>query len=312
MLIPSPLEKLDYPLFTEKEITVFVKRDDLIHPDISGNKWRKLKYNLQDAKAHNKNTILTFGGAYSNHIAATAAVGKIFGLKTIGVIRGEETLPLNPTLFQAEKEGMSFLYVSRVDYRKKHTTEFINNLKEELGGFYLIPEGGGNRLGVKGCKDIVNEINIDFDYILTDCGTGATLAGICDAIKENQTAIGIPVLKGGEFIKEEVKLLLADNYSHIESQCILKTDYHFGGYAKYKPELLQFMREFYIETNIKTDPIYTGKLFYGFVDLVRKDYFKKGSTIVVVHTGGLQGIEGFEERHKLSIFDRNQDSIKNE
>ena len=304
MLIPSPLEAINYPLFTEKQINVYVKRDDLIHAEISGNKWRKLKYNLIAAKAQNKNTILTFGGAYSNHISATAAVGKKFDFKTIGVIRGEETLPLNPTLLQAEKDGMRFLYVSRTDYRKKHTPEFIDKLKEELGDFYIIPEGGGNKLGVKGCNDIVNEIDIDFNYILTDCGTGATLAGICEVLKVNQKAIGIPVLKGGEFIKDEVKTMwLGDAYTRIESQYSLETGYHFGGYAKYKPELIEFMRGFYTQTNIKTDPIYTGKLFYALVDLAKKDYFKRGSTIVVVHTGGLQGIKGFEKRHGFSIFD---------
>jgi 1-aminocyclopropane-1-carboxylate deaminase/D-cysteine desulfhydrase-like pyridoxal-dependent ACC family enzyme len=303
MLIPSPIESINYPLFTEKQINVYVKRDDLIHAEISGNKWRKLKYNLIEAKAQNKNTILTFGGAYSNHISATGSVGKIFGFETIGVIRGEETLPLNPTLLQAKKDGMSFLYVSRTDYRKKHTPEFINKLKEELGDFYIIPEGGGNKLGVKGCNDIVNEIDIDFNYILTDCGTGATLAGICDVLKGNQKAIGIPVLKGGDFIKDEVKLLLGDTYTRIESRYSLETDYHFGGYAKYNQGLILFMRDFFKETNIKTDPIYTGKLFYALVDLAKKDYFKRGSTIVVVHTGGLQGIKGFEKRHGLSIFD---------
>jgi 1-aminocyclopropane-1-carboxylate deaminase len=303
MLIPSPIESINYPLFTEKQINVYVKRDDLIHAEISGNKWRKLKYNLIEAKAQNKNTILTFGGAYSNHISATGSVGKIFGFETIGVIRGEETLPLNPTLRQAKKDGMRFLYVSRTDYRKKHTPEFINKLKEELGDFYIIPEGGGNKLGVKGCNDIVNEIDIDFNYILTDCGTGATLAGICDVLKGNQKAIGIPVLKGGDFIKDEVKLLLGDTYTRIESRYSLETDYHFGGYAKYNQGLILFMRDFFKETNIKTDPIYTGKLFYALVDLAKKDYFKRGSTIVVVHTGGLQGIKGFEKRHGLSIFD---------
>ena len=304
MLIPSPLELINYPLFTEKQINVYAKRDDLIDSEISGNKWRKLKYNLIEAKAQNRNTILTFGGAYSNHISATSAVGKIFGLKTIGVIRGEETLPLNPTLLEAEKNGMRFLYVSRTDYRKKNTSEFIHKLKEKLGDFYIIPEGGGNKLGVKGCNDIVNEIDIDFNYILTDCGTGATLAGICDVLKVNQKAIGIPVLKGGEFIKNEVKLLLGDTYNRIETQYSLETSYHFGGYAKYNQELILFMRDFYTKTNIKTDPIYTGKLFYALVDLAKKDYFKKGSIIVVVHTGGLQGIQGFEKRHGFSIFDK--------
>ena len=303
MLIPSPLEAINYPLFREKDLNIYVKRDDLIHAKISGNKWRKLKYNLIEAKAQNKNTILTFGGAYSNHISATGAIGKKFGFNTIGVIRGEETLPLNPTLLEAEKDGMRFLYVSRTDYRKKNTPEFINKLKEELGDFYMIPEGGGNKLGVKGCNDIVNEIDIDFNYVLTDCGTGATLAGICEVIKVNQKAIGIPVLKGGEFINDEVKLWLGDAYIRIENQYTLVKDYHFGGYAKYKPELIEFMRCFYTQTNIKTDPVYTGKLFYALVDLAKKDYFNRGSTIVVIHTGGLQGIKGFEKRHGFSIFD---------
>ena len=292
MLIPSPLEVIKYPLFTEKKINVYVKRDDLIHPEISGNKWRKLKYNLIEAKAQHKKTILTFGGAYSNHISATGAVGKILGFKTIGIIRGEETLPLNPTLMQAKKDGMKLLYVSRVDYRKKHTAEFIDKLKDELGDFYIIPEGGGNKLGVQGCNDIVHEIDIDFNYILTDCGTGATLAGICEVLNKNQKAIGVPVLKGGEFIYDEIKLLLGDTYTSAESQFTLENGYHFGGYAKHNQELILFMRNFLAKTNIKTDPIYTGKLFYALVDLVKKDYFKEGSTIVVVHTGGLQGIKG--------------------
>ena len=305
MLIPSPLEVIKYPLFTEKKINVYVKRDDLIHPEISGNKWRKLKYNLIEAKAQKKNTILTFGGAYSNHISATGAVGKIFGFKTIGVVRGEETLPLNPTLLQAKKDGMRLLYVSRADYRKKNTAEFIDKLKDELGDFYIIPEGGGNKLGVLGCNDIVHEIDIEFSYILTNCGTGATLAGICEVLNKKQKAIGVPVLKGGEFIHNEIKLLLGDTYTSAESQYTLEKGYHFGGYAKHNQELILFMRDFMAKTNIKTDPIYTGKLFYALVDLVKKDYFKEGSTIVVVHTGGLQGIKGFEKRHGFSIFDKN-------
>ena len=149
---------------------------------------------------------------------------------------------------------------------------------------------------------IVNEIDIDFNYILTDCGTGATLAGICEVLSKNQKAIGVPVLKGGEFIYDEIKLLLGDTYTSTESQFTLEKGYHFGGYAKHNQELILFMREFLAKTNLKTDPIYTGKLFYALVDLVKKDYFKEGSTIVVVHTGGLQGIKGFENRHGFSIF----------
>lgn len=305
MLLPSPLEEITLPLFKEKGLTVYVKRDDLIHPEISGNKWRKLKYNLQEADKQKLKTLLTFGGAYSNHIAASAAVGKLFDRNIIGVIRGEETLPLNPTLQQATEDGMQLFYASRSEYKKKNSTNFIELLKQVFGDFYLIPEGGGNKLGVKGCQDIVTEIDEDFDYILTDCGTGATLAGICNALTGKQKVIGIPVLKGGEFIEDEVKTLLEDDYLNVKDKLELQTAYHFGGYAKYTMELIDFMRDFYTKTKIKTDPIYTGKLFYAFMDLVKKNHFPQGSKIVVVHTGGLQGISGFEERFGFKIYEDN-------
>ena len=304
MQIPSPLEKLELPIFEEKQLKVWVKRDDLIHPEISGNKWRKLKHNIQKYKNGNYKALLTFGGAYSNHILATAKVGFDFGIHTIGIIRGEEHLPLNPTLKKSTELGMEIQYVSRSDYKEKHTEDYKEKLKKEFGNVFIVPEGGGNVEGVLGCKDIVMEIEQDFDYILTDCGTGTTLAGIGLALKEHQKVIGIPVLKGGGFIENEVR----NFYAQIEKaelflpQIELETAYHFGGYAKHKPELLSFMRSFYEQTNVKTDPVYTGKLFYGFMDLVQKNRFPPHSKIVVVHTGGLQGIEGFEKRYKLSIY----------
>lgn len=302
MLLPSPLQEISLPLFQDKKLQVFVKRDDLIDPIISGNKWRKLKYNLAKAEEGGHDTILTFGGAYSNHIAATARVGKLYNYKTIGVIRGEETLPLNPTLEQAAQDGMHLHYVSRSDYKLKEQSDFIEGLRNEFGNFYLVPEGGGNKLGVKGCTDIVNEIEIDFDYILSDCGTGATLAGIVSALSKNQRAVGIPVLKSGGFIRDEVKQYLKDEVEGFDNKYELMLDYHFGGYAKYKPELIEFMRWFYQETGIKTDPIYTGKLFYALVDLVKNNYFPENTKIVVVHTGGLQGISGFEDRFGFKIY----------
>jgi len=304
MQIPSPLQKLELPIFKEKKVSIWVKRDDLIHEEISGNKWRKLKYNIQKYKEGDYSALLTFGGAYSNHILATAKVGFDFDIKTIGVIRGEEHFPLNPTLKRAVELGMELQYVSRSDYREKHTQVFIDKLKRDLGNVYIVPEGGGNTEGVLGCKDIVDEIEQEFDYILTDCGTGATLAGIGLGLNKKQKAIGIPVLKGGSFIEREVKGFYSqiDEAEKFLPQIDLKTEYHFGGYAKYKPELLDFMRFFYSETAIKTDPVYTGKLFYGLMDLIQKDYFPINSKIIVVHTGGLQGIDGFEKRYKLSIY----------
>ncbi len=304
MNIPSPIQKLDSPLFKEKEVEVWIKRDDLIHTEISGNKWRKLKYNLEKCKAGNYKSLLTFGGAYSNHILATAKIGFDHNIKTIGIIRGEEHLPLNPTLQQSIEFGMELHYTSRTDYRKKAEQQYLFQLKKQFNNPYIIPEGGGNIEGVLGCKDIVEEINFDFDYILTDCGTGATLAGLNLALKPHQKAIGIPVLKGGEFINKEVShfyKLLNTDYSTL-NKIDLALDYHFGGYAKHKQELIDFMRSFYKQTTIKTDPIYTGKLFFGFMDLVKKDYFPRGSKVVVVHTGGLQGIEGFEKRYKFKLY----------
>lgn len=304
MNIPSPIHALHLPLFDEKEVSVWIKRDDLIHDEISGNKWRKLKYNLAAFQKGNYNSILTFGGAYSNHILATAKVGFDNKVETIAIIRGEEQLPLNPTLKRSVELGMKIHYVSRTEYREKDTVQFLDKVKEKFGNVYIIPEGGGNKEGVLGCKEIVNEIDVDFDYILTDCGTGATLAGISLALTANQKAIGIPVLKGGDFILDEVNNyveLLNEDTSKIKN-IELATDYHFGGYAKHKPELIEFMRLFYTQTGIKTDPVYTGKLFYGLLDLIKNDHFPKESKIVVVHTGGLQGIAGFEERYKMKIF----------
>lgn len=304
MNIPSPIQKLELPIFHEKEVSVWVKRDDLIHDEISGNKWRKLKHNVNTFQKGSYDSILTFGGAYSNHILATAKVGVDNQIKTIAIIRGEEQLPLNPTLRRSKELGMKIFYVSRTEYKEKNMEIFLAKIRKQFGNAYIIPEGGGNKEGVLGCKDIVNEINVDFDFILTDCGTGATLAGISLALSHNQKVIGLPVLKGGSFILDEVKnyyQLLNKDSTKVQN-IELVTDYHFGGYAKHKPELITFMRSFYEETRIKTDPIYTGKLFYGFMDLVKKDYFPKGSTIIVVHTGGLQGIAGFEERYNINIF----------
>ena len=296
--IPSPLQPLHLKVAKEKEIHLFIKRDDLIHPDLSGNKWRKLKLNIEEAKKSDCDTLLTFGGAYSNHIAAAAIVGKIFGFKTIGIIRGEEHFPLNPTLQLARDNGMSLDYLNRSDYRKKEYPSFLIKLKRQYPSAYIIPEGGANKNGIKGCETIINEIKkeIKFDYLTVDCGTGATLAGLINGANEEKI-IGISVLKAKRYFEE-----------YIHNHCPNKTnysiihDYHFGGYAKWKPELLEFMKSFYGETGIKTDPVYTGKQAFALVNLIKKGFFPKGSTVVFLHTGGLQGIEGFERRFNVKIF----------
>jgi 1-aminocyclopropane-1-carboxylate deaminase len=290
-LIP-PLQELSDSLLLQKKIRVFILREDLIHPYISGNKWRKLYYNIQEAKLKEAEKLITFGGAYSNHIAATASAGKEFGFKTIGFIRGEEQLPLNSTLSYAKSCGMEFRYLSRTDYRLKEDAEFLNSILKNEKEYYLIPEGGTNELAVKGCEEITADLRVDFDYICCAVGTGGTISGIINSLKKHQKAIGFPALKGGDFLKVEIAKYTTNR------QWELNLEYHFGGYAKVKPELINFMNSFKAQYQIALDPVYTAKMLFGLWDLIEKDYFRAGSTIIVVHTGGLQGIEGMNERLK--------------
>ena len=281
---------------SSKGINVYLKREELLHPTISGNKWRKLKYNLIEAKILGCDTILTFGGAYSNHIHATANAGKIFGMSTIGIIRGEEHIPLNSTLADATKCGMKIHYVTRSEYRNKRTQVFIDELKNKFGDFYLVPEGGTNSLAIKGCTEIIDDINIDFDYILTACGTGGTISGVICGLEGEKQIIGVPVLKGAEFLNGEIADYVY-NYSGTKySNWKLDLNYHFGGYAKITKELIGFMNEFESINNIKLDPVYTGKLLFAVNSMLGKSKFKKSSNIIVLHTGGLQGNAGMQNK----------------
>jgi len=295
----APVYKIELEKFNLSGVSLFIKRDDLIHPQISGNKWYKLKYNLIEAAAKDYNTLLTFGGAYSNHIYATAAAGAIAGFKTIGIIRGEEHLPLNHTLDFAVSKGMKIYYLNRGDYRKKNDPEFLNNLKNNFGNFYLVPEGGTNQLAVKGCEEIIQNINIEFDSIVVPVGTGGTISGIIKGLKNqnNKKAIGIVVLKNAGFLEQKVSELINGTTANKNSyNWEIIFDYHFGGYAKFNYVLLEFINEFKEKTDIQLDPVYTGKMMFGTFDLIRKGYFKSGSSILIIHTGGLQGIYGFKER----------------
>lgn len=302
--LPSPLQVLNDQLFEAAGIKVFAKRDDRIDDEISGNKWRKLKYNI---KAAGHLPILTFGGAFSNHIAATAATCYRLGIKSIGIIRGERTPLLNNTLQQAEDYGMDLYFISRSDYRLKDKPDFIHSLHDRFGDFYFVPEGGANHLGVIGSREIVSEIDQLFDYMISAVGTGTTLAGMAIASKPEQKQIGIPVLKNGAFLMDEANGLIRE-YQHQTNEdkrvenFELFTGYHHGGYARVSDELIEFMRYFNRQHNIKTDPVYSGKSAYAFYDLIKKNYFKKGSTIVWLHCGGLQGIEGIEKRYKITIY----------
>jgi 1-aminocyclopropane-1-carboxylate deaminase len=299
-----PLHKIEENFLSKKGVELYVLREDLIHPEISGNKWRKLKYNLIEAKEIGIDQILTFGGAYSNHIAATSAAGNHFGFKTIGIIRGEEMEPLNPTLQLANDNGMLLKYLSREEYGNKYEKSFIEELKQEFGKFYLIPEGGSNVLAVKGCSEIISNINQDYDVICCACGTGGTIAGLIEST--DKEVLGFPALKGGDFLKSDIQDLLLQYQSEYSTQkeknnWSLITDYHFGGYAKVKPELVDFIREFRQNHSILLDFIYTGKMLFGLYDMIKSSGQFDNKTIVVVHTGGLQGNRGFEERLNITI-----------
>ncbi len=276
------------PILSKKQISLTIKREDLIHPLISGNKFRKLTYNLIEAKKQGFNTILTFGGAYSNHIAATAYAGKLHGFKTIGIIRGEELSKkweANPTLQLASEHGMQLKFISRDDYREKENPSYLKELQREFGDFYTLPEGGTNALAVKGCEEILTPRDADFDVICCAVGTGGTLAGIVNSSLENQHILGFPALKGS-FLTEDIRnFARKDNWELVE-------DYHFGGYAKVTAELIDFINDFKKQTRIPLDPIYTGKMVFGILDLIEKDYFLPRTKILAIHTGGLQGIAG--------------------
>lgn len=276
-------------------VRLFIKREDKIHPYVSGNKWRKLKYNLEQAKQKGFSTLLTFGGAYSNHIYATAAAAKECGFKSIGIVRGEEHLPLNPTLSFATKQGMYLRYMDRSTYRRKHETEVINELAEKYGSFYLIPEGGTNHLAIKGAAEIVTEEVRAFDYVCTAVGTGGTIAGIISGMNGKGKVIGFSALKG-DFLTKDVQTLLQNYESRLLIDWEINTSYHFGGYAKVNQELFGFINKVYSLHNIPLDPIYTGKMMYGIYDMIRKGEFKPGSKILAIHTGGLQGMEGMREK----------------
>ncbi|GAB2765431.1 1-aminocyclopropane-1-carboxylate deaminase/D-cysteine desulfhydrase [Salinimicrobium soli] len=280
-------------LITERNgVRLYLKREDLLHPDVSGNKFRKLKYNIEQAISEGQDTLLTFGGAFSNHIAATAAAGQLSGFKTIGVIRGEElgadleeTLAKNPTLKFAASCGMKFHFVSRSEYRNKTSEVFLESLKQQFGNFFLVPEGGTNAAAIKGCEEILSEKDVEFDIICSSVGTGGTISGLINSSAPHQKVLGFPALKG-DFLKEEIRKYTSKN------NWDLITNYHFGGYAKVNGELIAFMNDFRKKHNILLDPVYTGKLLFGICKLMEQGYFSENTRILAIHTGGLQGISG--------------------
>lgn len=281
------------PLEFPNGIELYIKREDLVHPIISGNKFRKLKYNLQEAKRLGCKKLLTFGGAFSNHIVAVAGAGAEFGFETIGIIRGEELkdkIQENPSLLKAQQFGMQFNFVDRNQYRDKMDPNFLALLTARYGSFYLIPEGGTNELAIRGCEEILTAADkIAFSHICCAVGTAGTLSGIINASNANQQIIGFSSLKGS-FLSEVIcNFAQQKNWSVIES-------YHFGGYGKVTDELIRFLNAFYDKYQVPLDPIYTGKMMFGILDLIQQNYFPPHSKIVAIHTGGLQGIAGMNQR----------------
>ncbi len=277
-----------------KDVTLCIRREDLVDPLVPGNKFRKLKYNLIQAKAENHTRLLTFGGAFSNHIAAAAAAGAREGLETIGIIRGEElstAISKNPTLSFAAGCGMRFKFISRETYRDKGNPEFVKQLGEQFGDFYLIPEGGTNALAVKGCEEILTAADFDFDYICCAAGTGGTAAGIINATAEKQNVLVFPALRGDFPANDIAKFTSKSNWQ-------LVSGYEFGGYAKVNNELINFINQFYRDTKVPLDPVYTGKMLFGVMDLINSGYFADGAKILAIHSGGLQGIKGMNDQLK--------------
>ena len=298
------MQKINEPIASAQGVRLLLWRDDLAHPDLPGNKARKLKFNLAAARQQGHHTLLTFGGAYSNHLAAVAAAGRLFGFKTIGLIRGDapaqdDALPvLNPTLAQAAADGMALHYLDRSTYRRRAAPDFIAEQLACFGPAYVLPEGGTNALALRGCAELVAEIQArtDFEALAVAAGTGGTLAGLLTGLAGRQQAVGVAALKNGGFLRAEIDALTQQAVGQAFPNYSLQTEYHFGGYAKYSAELLAFIQHFQARHGVLLDPIYTGKLLFGVLDLIGQGYFRRGSTVVAIHTGGLQAWAGWHAR----------------
>lgn len=298
----SPLQHVG----TINGVELWLKREDKIHKHISGNKWRKLKYYLEDYKKSGKTSILTFGGAYSNHLAATACLGWLLQIPTKAMVRGEEVVD-NHTLDFCRKHGMEIEAISRKRYDTKDDPEFLELMALTLPDVYIIPEGGKGSLGVKGCTDIVKNLDEKFNFVCCAGGTGTTMAGLLLSNLECKFLL-FPALKGGVFLKREIAnsvlrfkddfLTRVDEKKLLNERLTVVEDYHFGGYGKVKPELIDFMNDFYNKYQVPLDPIYTGKMMFGIMEMLEQGYFNKGDKVLAIHTGGLQGIKGMNERLK--------------
>jgi 1-aminocyclopropane-1-carboxylate deaminase len=287
------IHHIDTSFLKKRNIYLGVKRDDLLHPLISGNKWRKLKYNLAHMKKLKKTELLTFGGAFSNHIHACAAAGKEFNLTTHAIVRGPELDHHNPTIQFAKQCGMQLHVVNRLEYRQRNDPDYLNSLQARFPSAYIIPEGGTNSLALLGCQELVNTLP-EHDYLICPTGSGGTLAGLIEGSETATQVIGIAVLKQADYLKDEIRKL--STKANLQNNWQLLTDFHGGGYGKFTPQLWRFCQEMNNNHNLPLEPIYSGKMMYALWQLIEQDYFPAGSKIIAVHTGGMQGLDGLKYR----------------
>ncbi|WP_448245374.1 1-aminocyclopropane-1-carboxylate deaminase/D-cysteine desulfhydrase [Thalassotalea agariperforans] len=297
----SPVQQINHPIFTKHDLTVFVKRDDLIHPVISGNKWRKLKYNLFHAKSQGYQGVLSFGGAYSNHLHALAYAGYQQGLMTKAIVRGEPHYLANSTLSQASKWGMQCQFVDRKSYRLREDKDYLFTLQKNNPDYYIVPEGGSNPHALTGVGELINELaqQVSYESLLVPVGSGGTIAGLIAADNNQHQLLGIAVLKQADYLINHIKNLLPAEAKAYNNWQLL-TQFHRGGYAKFSREDEQNIYQFNQATGITFEPVYSGKMILALLDLIAQGYFKAGSRIVLVHTGGLQGIKGLLEQNRLT------------
>lgn len=295
----TPLTDLRHPLFDKAGVRVIVKREDSNHSHVSGNKWWKLKYNIQEARRRNCDTLVTFGGAYSNHIYATAAAANECGLKSVGIIRGDELNGDNPTLRFAKSVGMRLEFIDRSSYRQKTSAEAVRSCQEKYPNAFIIPEGGTNDLAIKGITEFATKhlAEIDYDYLILPVGTGGTMSGIINGTTSNKKILGISSLKGGSFLEAEIREFLTEE-SREKTNWKVLTDYHFGGYGKVTSDLLDMITVFERDYDLPLDPVYTGKAMAALIEEVKKENFARGSTILFLHTGGLQGRDTLLDRSR--------------
>ncbi|GLX77877.1 1-aminocyclopropane-1-carboxylate deaminase [Thalassotalea insulae] len=295
----SPIQRIAHPLFEQYQLTVDIKRDDLLHPVISGNKWRKLKYNIKHLQQHNYQGIVSFGGGYSNHIHALAYAGHYYGFATVGVIRGEAHYANNYSLQCAQKWGMELKFIDRKSYRQKTEASFLEQLQQQYRNYFIVPEGGSNQLALPGVAEVCQELNqqTNYDTLITPVGSAGTLAGLITGDNNQHQLLGIAVLKQGEYLVDDVKQLIPNTGTDNNWQIL--TQYHCGGYAKFSQQDLAELKAFSHITGVPFEPIYSGKMILALLDLIKNNTFAPGHHIVLLHTGGLQGLAGLAEQNKL-------------